>query len=237
MGCGEFWTQLKVLCWKNRTLKLRHWSTLLLELSLPTIVLLALWGIMNVTKPSIIAESTPSNFDLKNVNKISQIGKTLPCFPNYMNLLWNCPKDMKGPCPSYGNLASEEEGILLGCARSYIAVAPVNANSGPAAHEFYSWASNVSNVNYNGNLTSDGNLTSEAFKYFNSESELISLVTGKSYGIDPSASVISAGIIFISGAPNWEYTLRFNSSNVPDTKTIDVDDSVSYFFKFNFILF
>jgi hypothetical protein len=231
MGCGEFWTQLKVLCWKNRTLKLRHWSTLLLELSLPTIVLLALWGIMNVTKPSIIAESTPSNFDLKNVNKISQIGKTLPCFPNYMNLLWNCPKDMKGPCPSYGNLASEEEGILLGCARSYIAVAPGNANSGPAAYEFYSWASNVSNVNYNGNLTN------ETFKYFNSESELISLVTGKSYGIGPSASVISAGIIFISGAPNWEYTLRFNSSNVPDTKTIDVDDSVSYFFKFNFILF
>ena len=224
MGCGEFWTQLKVLCWKNRTLKLRHWSTLLLELSLPTIVLLALWGVINVTKPSIIAESIPSRVDLKRVYKISQIGKTLPCFPNNRSLFWNCPKDMKSPCPTYGNLTSEADGTSLGCARSYIAVAPGNANAASAANEFYFWANNVSKVNYNGNLTS------EAFRYFNSESELISLVTGKSYGIDPSVPAISAGIVFISGAPNWEYTLRFNSSNVPDTNLIDVDDSVSFFF-------
>lgn len=60
--CGHFWTQFKVLAWKNRILKLRNWSTLLLELSVPVFIVLALWAVKGVIVASDVKATLPDNY-------------------------------------------------------------------------------------------------------------------------------------------------------------------------------
>lgn len=219
---GEFWTQLKVLCWKNWTLKLRNWSTLLLELFLPTVIILALWGIMNVTKPSVTKESIPSTS--YGTGALRDFGRSPPCQGEpRMNLLWSC--DQPSNCPGVGPYIYDTDSIFdLGCLRMFIAVAPHSASDPDAtraAREFIAWAES--------NPECNGNLTDATYMFFSSEAAIKSHVTSRTYSIDGDVPLISSAVVFVSGAPTWQYTLRFNSSmELPDTASSDVDSSVKY---------
>jgi len=48
MGCccsAQFWRQFRVLAWKNRLVKQRSWQSLLVELLVPVIIIIALGGV------------------------------------------------------------------------------------------------------------------------------------------------------------------------------------------------
>ena len=57
---GDFVRQFLVLAWKNRILKLRNWSVLLLELIPPIVVLLGMWGIITAIKATVTDAIIPS---------------------------------------------------------------------------------------------------------------------------------------------------------------------------------
>lgn len=119
---------------------------------------------------------------------------------------------------------SEQEILGLGCRRNYIAIAPQSANdplAAAAAAEFVSWAE-ADTTNF-----VKGNLSDVTYKYFASEGDLIDHIMDPLYVVDDqNLFLISSAVIFVSGAPNWEYTLRFNSTAVPSTELPDVDNSV-----------
>ncbi len=59
---GQFFTQLKVLAWKNYILKTRNWSILLLELVVPVAVILGMWGLrIGAVTPVKVKVSLPSS--------------------------------------------------------------------------------------------------------------------------------------------------------------------------------
>ena len=73
--CRHLLNQVMVLAWKNRVLKIRHWSTLLCELALPCLIMFALVQIKMAIQPSNTAQSFPSEF-----NYVSQTGVLSPSY-------------------------------------------------------------------------------------------------------------------------------------------------------------
>ena len=70
---GHFFTQFKVLAWKNYILKTRNWSILLLELVVPIAVILGMWGLrVGAVKPVKAEVSLPS-YVSAYVNDFSQM--------------------------------------------------------------------------------------------------------------------------------------------------------------------
>ena len=67
--CRHLLNQVMVLAWKNRILKIRHWSTLLCELALPCLIMFALVQIKMAIQPSNTAQSFPSQ-----LNYVAQTG-------------------------------------------------------------------------------------------------------------------------------------------------------------------
>jgi hypothetical protein len=222
MGYQGFWTQFYALCWKNRVLKLRHWSTLALELALPTIIILALWGVLQVIKPTVSKESIPDR--PQYFSYLNNLGGNPPCqFYPYSNLLWDCQQTTS--CPQQQWQVSEQDIFGIGCRRSYIAVAPEsadNADAAAAAAEFVMWAE------ADPTKSANGNLTDATYKLFSSEGELTNHIMDPLYVIKADGFLVSSAIVFLSGAPNWEYVLRFNQSVVPSTTLPDVDNSVKF---------
>lgn len=56
----QTFTQVKVLTWKNATLRRRNWSILLFEIIIPVAVLLGLWSIKQVQSPKFVGPSIPT---------------------------------------------------------------------------------------------------------------------------------------------------------------------------------
>ena len=56
----DFVAQFNALAWKNYKLKLRAWSVLLLELLVPTLIILALASIKGLLKPETVLPFYPS---------------------------------------------------------------------------------------------------------------------------------------------------------------------------------
>ena len=65
MGFADFSRQFCALAWKNYKLKIRSWSVLLLELLVPTVIILALGSIKLVIKPVVIDEYVPNGINRK----------------------------------------------------------------------------------------------------------------------------------------------------------------------------
>lgn len=95
--------------------------------------------------------------------------------------------------------------FATGCQRRYIAVAPdLNSNTpaNTAAEEFVIWGNKLLS-NISGNAT-------VAFKYFKSQSSFENAVESSAYSLDPNVPIYSSAVIFTSGYPDWEYTVRLN---------------------------
>jgi hypothetical protein len=56
----QIWKQFRILLWKNFLLKSRRWSTFLLEIFIPAIILIGIWGLSLVATTKTIPESIPS---------------------------------------------------------------------------------------------------------------------------------------------------------------------------------
>lgn len=56
-------SQVRILAWKNLTLKFRHFSVLLLELCIPTAIIIGLWGIKLANPPRISEPYIPNEHE------------------------------------------------------------------------------------------------------------------------------------------------------------------------------
>ena len=227
---GELVTQVRALCWKNRLLKLRNWSTLILELVLPTAIILALLAVKDITKGDDTASSVPSGFS--QILTFSEIGKLPPCWSRRpsqrQNLLWDCFKpggDVFGEptCPKdvFIPRFTESEIESIGCMRRIIAVAPnvvSNTAAATAAADFVAWAEN--------STLFSANLSTATFKLYNSEEAVLGVTMNRKYTADPSLPLISSAIIFSGAYPNWEYTIRQNMSVTVETSEPDVNINI-----------
>ena len=138
-------------------IKFRKWSTLLLELLVPTVLIL---GVVALTS---LIPTIPYDVDVPNamvkVQTLPELARTAPCrnFRDRMrrNLIWDCYDQLPAVCPEYNMPNSDEEFIRgLGCGRHYIAVAPdvaSNVDGTAIAAEFIEWAE--SNPLFNANLS------------------------------------------------------------------------------------
>lgn len=204
---GDFFRQLSALAWKNRILKLRYWGTLLLEIVVPTTIIIAIGLLSTVIPPITYDQTFPSS-----ANQISTFFSPSQNLGNiyygtglcnsFGNVLWTCAN--KIPCANQNT--NKILMALKNCQLKYIGVAPTsssNVNASKAAKEFVNFAnSQYSNVTFLNNT--------QIFVLFQSESAFKSYVTSPSYSLDPSVSVYGAGIVFQSGYPHWQYKLRTN---------------------------
>jgi len=132
-------------------------------------------------------------------------------------LLWRCTSGDKpgglGTCPQpdQANNWNQMDGWKAAtfdlCVQQMIAVAPLSAadvSSSSAASKFVSWA-NTRNA-YNSN----GVTLAPTFKLFNSQEEFLEVLDSKLYSFE--GDVFSSAVIFGSGFPAWDYTVRLNKT-------------------------
>lgn len=196
-----------MLAWKNRLLKLRNWSVLLLELAIPCVVLLGIYGLTAALKATVVDESVP--VVPKYAYSMSEMYSYAPC--DGRNLLWACFVPDTKLCANgngkmnggWGQLTTPNKNI---CQRQMIAIAPsdgADTTTKTAATDFYNWVSaHPSFGGINRNVT--------FFKLYASESAFLSDVKNPLYSISTKIDLISAAIIFRSGKPSWDYTVRMN---------------------------
>lgn len=91
------------------------------------------------------------------------------------------------------------------CRPRHIGVTCDKATNTPAlqaAEDFVYWARN----------TYSNAAKYDTFRVFPSEDDAIEKLTSNDYVFDDHLGIFSALIVFKSGAPNWEYTVRFNQT-------------------------
>ena len=210
-------------------MKLRNWKVLIIELGTPTVIVLLLVLLRSLIDPVDTDSSVPkAPYPSQN---LGEMGKIAPCNhfrpERRQNLLWHCNNDKNMINCNYqldfdnGNLPEFSEQQIrevIGCERHYIAVAPSTSEASATAQDFISWAHSTPFMH--------GNLSTPTYVYYSSEADLIKHIESKTYAYDRSKDVISSAIIFTSGYPNWQYTIRKNATNGPDTFGPVVDDGV-----------
>ena len=219
MSFEQFFRQFRVLAWKNALLKTRMWGTLILELVVPTIIIIALGGVKLAIPTVTIAENFPSLFSPSSSLEDLYTLNTPLC--DDQNLVYNC----LGKSTCFSDPAKE---FLLKCQQRKIAVAPnygSNQAAAAAALKFISFAKESS-------ATAASRST---FEYFESDRDFTNYISSSKYSSDPSVSIYSSAIIFNSGYPNWDYDVRLNRTFVvggngndsPDTSLPVNDISVT----------
>ena len=215
-GFTEFWTQFNALAWKNAKLKIRLWGTLLLELLIPTFIIVAL-GVLTRTLPSSNFELLiPSGFT--SPSSFNTHARSIPSFrlndpqnlfgqgscSDYSTIVWNCKQRVS--CQSLNFTGSFNALSKSKCQLNKIAVAPASATDAAsvnAAKGFAAWINNNNPIYRSVNNT---------FRYFPSESDFVNYITQPNYAIDPSIQVFSAAVIISGGYPTWSYSLRMNQT-------------------------
>jgi len=189
--------------WKNMLLKFRNPITLIVELLIPTVVLLGIYGLKASLGKTKNKENIP-DYALPTYG-LQELYDQPVCIGE--NLLWRCVLG-KPFC------AKTE------CQPKRIAIAPSSTDpvSVMYAKEMFLWL--------NGTVA-----FASPFQYFNSESEFGDVIGQSDYSKNPDWPVYSAAIIINAGYPNWDISLRFNQSYetkigsktsiyyMPDTKT------------------
>jgi len=223
-AAGDFCRQFLVLAWKNRVLKLRAYGTLILELAVPTIIILLI-GVLSAQLPArktseIVPDSANSiaTFSYDNPNNLYTGASACGV---YGNLIWNCGEPVQncstylynetsqtfGPTQSF----SEQLKAYSKCQQKGIAVAPEDPSSSAqvtAAENFVTWANNL--------LVQNGiNLTT--FYLFSSETAFLSYIESSTYSLSTGGRVYSAGVIFSGGYPTWNYVVRLNRTYFSDS--------------------
>jgi ATP-binding cassette, subfamily A (ABC1), member 3 len=212
MICGQFFRQLKVLAWKNALLKVRCWGSLLLEIIIPTIIILALGGVKFAIPTTTIAESFPSDF--MESSSLEYLYKYNAPKCRDQNLVYSCLGEK-------GCISDPAGEFLKKCQQRKIAVAPKYqsnldaSTASTAAAEFMEFARSSS---------TEANKRS-TFTYFKSESDFISHLTSSSYSVDPRVDIYSSAIIFTEGYPNWNYDIRLNRTYVENGRSLESPDT------------
>ena len=194
MFCDQFLRQFRVLAWKNALLKCRGWGTLILEIVVPTIIIILLGVVKSVIPIVTVPESFPISYSASS--SLNSLYTTNAPFCRGQNLVYSCLQK-KGCTTDLGGA------YLLSCQQRKIAVAPSslsNIAAKDAAQSFITYAQNASSF-------AKGLST---FTYFESEASFMDYVDSASYSIDPSIPIYSSAIIFNDGYPNWDYTVRLN---------------------------
>jgi hypothetical protein len=206
---SDFFRQFSALAWKNAVLKLRYSGTLFLEIFVPTVIILAIGGLSAAIPTNNYDQIIPTSYtpvpsfrlnDLYNVYN----GQVL-C-QSYGDIIWDCSNQLKCEYVN-GNVSTSLLEQLKKCQPKKIGVAPANpsdSGSVQATTDFVDYANS-----YYGGLP---NMTT--FVAFSSESSFTSYVKSPSYGVDNALPIYSAGIIFSSAYPNWDYSLRVNQTYI-----------------------
>ena len=194
MFCDQFLRQFRVLAWKNAILKYRGWVTLLLEIVVPTVIIILLGVVKSVIPIVTVPEAFPSGYSASS--SLNSLYTTDAPFCRGQNLVYSCLQK-KGCTTDLGGA------YLLKCQPRKIAVAP-SSSSNLAAKDataaFISYANNASVLAKR----------FSTFVPFDSEDSFMGYVGSASYSVDPSIPIYSTAIIFNSGYPNWDYTVRQN---------------------------
>lgn len=209
-----FLHQLKTLMWKNALLKVRNPFALVLELVIPCAVLLGLVAIRLQIKPREEGLNYPSDYLWSG--SIADMYNEVPCETE--NLVWRC---------NSFDACDAVPGGYANCQRKYIAVAPSKKN------ETSAYTASRQFVKF-GNELADAPDDHVTFVFFESEGAFTSYYKSKGYSRDANVNIYSAALIFDSGAPNWDYTLRLNKTRVfqddgnslPQTKIDYVQDNL-----------
>ena len=216
----EFSRQFRALAWKNSKLKLRGWVILLLEVLVPTILLLILGKIKANLRPTLNNAVTPSMLYAEgNVLPFSNLYDIANC--GSANLVWRCT-DSTGTqkCPKQKNLNGTQALQSKYCQQTYIAVAPLNTDGTGAfaASSFVAWANSV---------YAYGHGVQPSFRLFNSEQDIMDILQSQNYSY--TGDIFSSAVIFNSGYPDWDYTLRLNKTYTASggRSRKDVDSSSS----------
>ena len=209
MTCSQFFRQLKVLAWKNALLKVRCWGSLLLEIVIPTVIILALGGVKFAIPTTTIAESFPSDFIESSSLDYMYTLNAPKC--SDQNLVYSCLGEKR--------CISDKRGeFLKKCQERKIAVAPkydLDGSAKTAAAKFIEFAETSSSIARN----------RSTFTYFESENDFINHLTSSSYSVDPKVDIFSSAIIFTAGYPNWNYDIRLNRTYVENGRSRDSPDT------------
>ena len=205
---GDFTRQFKALAWKNYVLKTRNFGTLLLELAVPTILIIAL-GVLNKILPQQKYETnSPSsyiqafNFNVNDTQYNMYYGNAL-CYRSYGNIVWSC----QGSGINCNNINNNNNTAILDkvkatCQLQYIAVAPTDASNTAAvttATDFVNYANTyISPIGVNN------------FVLWSSEGKFNSYIKGTDYTL--IGKTYGAGIFFSGSDPTWNYIISVNQS-------------------------
>lgn len=191
---GQFFRQFKVLAWKNALLKLRCWGTLLLEIIVPTAIIIALGGVKMAIPSVTVVQNYPTDYSYSSSLDTLYTYNAPNC--RDQNLVYSCLQK-KGCQTDFAGA------FLLTCQQRKIAVAPSvegDAVTTAAANAFITFVNNASVAAR----------TRSTFTYFSSESAFESYVGSTAYSVNPSVDIYSSAIIFNQGYPNWDYSVRLN---------------------------
>lgn len=202
--------------WKNNLLKWRYWVTLIVEIAIPVVILVALGGLKTIVKPTVVDTTIPVQASAYP-NSLLYINQNLVQYGMCQNnLLWYCDASVSG-----SKSCTTPADIKKNCQRRYIAVAPSSSSSvsaTDAAVEYTSFANNLlGSVDFGGffeNLITT--YSNDTFVTFADEATFLSYITSSEYSVDPASKVYSSAIIFNDGAPSWEYTVRVNRTTTYD---------------------
>jgi ATP-binding cassette, subfamily A (ABC1), member 3 len=199
-----FFRQLKSVLWKNFIIKLRHPVGLFLEFAFPLLVIIGLWGIRLSLNSRITEQYIPKN------------SAYAPSIDDFYNQPWCGSEQLVWLCaasaPDCGDAFSDDANSFPGCKLRRIAVAPHDSSddsSVSATHKFVAWA----------NQTIPATSQNTLFVIFDSEKEFLRTIDKSSYSRIADDYIYSSLIVFESGYPQWDYTVRMNRS-----RAVGIDD-------------
>ena len=201
-------TQVKVLAWKNFKLKFRHFSVLMLEILVPTAIVLGVWSIKLAVNPKTVGPDLPDAYSSVNQFKAQFHSESYRGVCNGRNLVWSCMDD-DNECytEAYPNDPTIYEDN--NCMPLQIAIAPSNpddAGSVQAVADFMTWQDQM----YPSTADSPGPSNYSTFVAFDSEQDFLDYLDQPLYSLVNSLHVFSSAIIIEEAAPNWIYSLRLN---------------------------
>lgn len=188
-----FFQQLETLIWKNAVLKVRNPKVLFLEILIPAVVMIALVELRSISNGKTIQPILPSDISAFSPN-LHHLYKFPPC--NAESIVWRC-------CSS--SFCSPTDGGFQNCQRKYVAVTTSSSNESSAwvaATNFITW----------GNAFVKAPKNETTFVLFESENSFLDYMNQPQYSLDPSIPIYSAAIVFSSGSPSWDYTVRMNKT-------------------------
>lgn len=139
-GCSQFLRQFRVLAWKNATLKVRNYPTLIIEIIVPVIIILALGFVKLAIPAEPVPVNYPSNYRSTSTFNDLYTFNAPSCRDN--NLVISCLQ--QSGCNKDKNYIDKCQNRMIAIAPS----APSNVAAVEAAQSFVNFAYNMSSNAY-----------------------------------------------------------------------------------------